>query len=195
MSVTGIVIALTSVISLIAFSNPRILGRFAASPYEIRAEGRWYQMVTSGFLHADFAHLIFNMLTLYFFGPTIESVVGGVGFLVVYLGSMIGGSLLSVLLYSRDKRYRSVGASGGVSGVVFSFVLFRPFAPLYLFFIPIGIPAVLFAVGYLLVSFIGAKRRWGRIGHAAHLGGAITGVALTLVLYPAALKIFLAHFR
>lgn len=195
MSVSAILIALACLTSLAGFSNPRIIARFAASPYEIRTEGRWYQTITSGFLHADLGHLIFNMITLYFFGPPIESVLGGGGFLVLYLGSLMGGSLLSVLLYSRDSRYRSVGASGAVSGVVFSFVLFRPFAPLYLFFIPIPIPAVLFAAAYILVSFIGAKRRSGRIGHAAHLGGAVTGLALTLALYPEALRIFLSHFR
>jgi membrane associated rhomboid family serine protease len=108
---------------------------------------------------------------------------------------MIGGSLASLLLYARDPRYRSVGASGAVSGVVFSFVLFRPFAPLYIFFIPIGIPALLFAAAYLVISLIGAKRRMGRIGHAAHLGGAIAGVGLTLALYPDALRIFLSHIR
>jgi membrane associated rhomboid family serine protease len=108
---------------------------------------------------------------------------------------MFCGSLGALLFHGQDPTYRAIGASGGVSGVVFGFVLFRPFAPIYLFLIPIGIPAILFAIGYVALSIYGARTRLGRIGHAAHLGGAIGGIILTILIYPRALTIFLDHFR
>ena len=105
------------------------------------------------------------------------------------------GACLTLLLYNRDRNYRALGASGAVTGIVFGFVLFFPTAPLYIFFIPIGIPAFLFAAGYLAISIIGARTRRGRIGHAAHLGGAIGGVLLTIALEPRAVGAFLSYFR
>ena len=108
---------------------------------------------------------------------------------------MLGGSLLTLLVRRNDPSYRAIGASGAISGVLFGFVLLRPLQSIYLFLIPIGIPAVLFAIGYVAVSVLGMRTRWGKIGHEAHLGGALGGVVLTLLLYPAAWRIFLSHFR
>ena len=158
-------------------------------------EGRWYQMITSGFLHGSFGHLFVNMLTLFFFGRTMETVLGGMRFLVLYLGSLFFGSLLTLILHRHDSSYRAIGASGAVSGIVFGFVLFSPFAPIYMFLLPIGIPAILFAIGYVALSIYGARASLGHIGHAAHLGGAIGGVILTIILYPDVIPIFLSHFR
>lgn len=190
-----LIIGITVLTSLVGFSNRRVIHEYATTPEMILREKRWYQMITGGFLHADFGHLFFNMLTLFFFGPPIEQrYLGTLPFVILYFGSMLAGSALTVILHARDRGYRAVGASGAVSGVVFSFVLFRPFDPIYIFLIPVGIPAVVFGAGYLLVSFIGARRRLGRIGHAAHLGGAVAGIILTLILRPEALRIFLSHF-
>lgn len=187
-------IAVTVLTSLGAFSVPGAIARFGLSPWQMRREGRWYQMVTSGFLHADLGHLFFNMFTLFFFGPPIERVLGGAGLLIVYLGSMIAGSLLAFLRHGNDPRYRAIGASGAISGVLFGFILFEPFARIYIFLLPVGIPAILFALGYVAISIFGMRTRLGRIGHDAHLGGAIGGVILTIVLYPDVVRIFLSHF-
>jgi membrane associated rhomboid family serine protease len=194
-SVSLMTIAFTVLCSFAGFSSRGAVRGFAESPWEILNEGRWYQLFTSGFLHVDLGHLFMNMFTLFFFGPPIERILGGGGFVILYLGSMLAGSLLTLAIYRRDRNYRALGASGAVTGVVFGFVLFYPTAPLYIFFIPIGIPAVLFGLGYLAISIMGARRRTGRIGHAAHLGGAIGGVLLTLVLEPRAGALFLSHFR
>jgi membrane associated rhomboid family serine protease len=193
--VSLIILVLTSGVSVLAFVSPGMIRRYAESPYEIVRYGRWHQLFTSGFLHADLGHLLMNMITLYYFGPAMESVLGGGKFLILYLGSMLAGSLLTLALRWRDPGYRAVGASGAISGVLFSFVVFRPLAPIYLFLIPIGIPAVLFAVGYVAISVAGMKSRAGRIGHEAHLGGAAGGLVLTVLLYPDAVRIFFSHFR
>jgi membrane associated rhomboid family serine protease len=188
-------IVFTSVISLFAFSSRTALIHFAECPYEVLRYGRWYQLITSGFLHADLGHLFMNMFTLYFFGPYMERVLGAQGFVILYFGSMLAGSLLTLATRYRDPNYRAIGASGAISGVLFGFILLRPLAPIYIFFIPIPIPAILFAFGYLAVSLFGMRARWGRIGHEAHLGGAIGGLILTLAMFPRALGIFLSHFH
>jgi membrane associated rhomboid family serine protease len=187
-------IVVTAIISFIAFSSPQLIRDFAISPRMVLREGRWYQMITSGFLHAGIGHLFVNMFTLFFFGPPMERVLGTAGFLVLYLGSMFCGSLGTIFFHGADPTYRAVGASGAVSGVVFGYVLFRPFASLYLMLIPIPIPAIIFAIGYVAISIYGSRTRMGGIGHAAHLGGAIGGIILTIILYPRVISIFLSHF-
>ncbi len=191
---TYALIAINVVASFIVFSQPQLMRTLAHSPHQVREEGRWYQLVTSGFIHADIGHLLMNMLTLYFFGPFGEAKLGPGGFLIVYFGSLLAGSLLTQIRHQGNPRYTGVGASGAVSGILFSFILFRPLDPIYLFFIPIGIPAVLFAGLYLAASVYGLRTRWGNLGHEAHLGGAVGGVVLTLALRPEALRTFLAHF-
>ncbi len=189
------ILVFTVVISLFAFSSRTAILQFAECPYEVVRYGRWYQLITSGFLHADIGHLFMNMFTLYFFGPFMERVLGGPGFLVLYFGSMLAGGLLTLALRYREPSYRAIGASGAISGVVFGYCLLRPLQPIYIFLIPIGIPAFLFGIGYVAVSAFGMRSRWGRIGHEAHLGGALGGLALTVMLYPSAIRIFLSYFR
>lgn len=194
MTVLGI-IGITCLFSFLAWATPGMIRVLAESPWEIAHRQKVFQLITSGFIHADIGHLFFNMLTLYFFGPPMLQLLGDRGFVALYLGSLLAGSLLTFALYHRDPGYRAVGASGAVTGVIFGYVLYRPFAPLYVFLIPIGIPAVLFAIGYVVISIVGARRRTGRIGHAAHLGGAIGGVLVTIGLDPRVIHLFLAHFR
>ena len=202
-SLSLVLIVITAAVSLVAGASGQVVRRFAISPWAVIHQGRWYQMLTSGFLHAGLAHLVFNMLTLYFFGPAMEMLLGGRRFLVLYFGSLLAGSLATLLIHRRDPAYRAVGASGAITGVLFGFVLFRPTAPIYMFFIPIGIPAVLFAAVYMVVSIWGLRggrggsRRGvrGGIGHAAHLGGAIGGIVLTVLMRPDVVRIFLSHFQ
>lgn len=187
-------ITLNVIASLAAFGRPEMLRDGMLAPYEIVREGKWYQTISSGFLHADIGHLFMNLFTLFFFGPEIEHRLGPARFLVIYFGAMLAGSLLAVARHKDQMSYRALGASGAVSGVLFAFVLYRPFAKIQIFLIPIGIPAVLFAVGYVAISLWGMKTRIGGIGHDAHLGGALGGMLLTALLDPRALPIFLSHF-
>ena len=142
------------------------------------------RMFTSGFLHVDWMHLGFNMYALYMFGGFVSTLLGAVSFLIVYFGSLMAGSLYTLQYHKNEPYYSAVGASGAVSGVVYSAILLNPGLELYLFFIPIPIPGYIFGVGYLLYSIYGMKKQLGNIGHAAHLGGAIGGFILTLILNP-----------
>ncbi len=143
-----------------------------------------YRVFTSSFLHGDYFHLMFNMMTLYFFGPQVERLLGTDGFLVVYFGAILTSGIVSFYV-NRDKLdYSSLGASDGVSGVVLSFCLFYPLAPLFLFFIPIPIPAFVFAGVFIAVSVGLMGRDGNRIAHEGHLGGAIAGVVLTVLMKP-----------
>ena len=144
----------------------------------IRA-GEQHRMFTSAFLHADMQHLLFNMLTLYFFAPTVIFDLGIIGFLLVYFGSLICGSLLTLYFHKDDYNYRAIGASGAVMGVIFSSILLDPDAKINLF-----IPAYIFGIIYLLYSIYGMRVKRDNIGHTAHFGGAIGGYAITLCRVP-----------
>jgi membrane associated rhomboid family serine protease len=147
--------------------------------------GEKIRMLTSGFLHVDTSHLLFNMLTLYFFADAVINYVGVPKFLAIYFGSLLAGSLFALSFHKKEPYYSAVGASGAVMGVVYAAIMLNPGMSLYMFFIPIPIPAYIFGVGYLLYSIFGMKNRWGNIGHSAHIGGAIGGFLLTIILNPA----------
>jgi len=145
--------------------------------------GEQIRMLTSGFLHADMTHLIFNMLTLWFFAPVVISYLGDFSFLLVYFGSLIFGSLLTMVFHKNDYGYRAVGASGAVTGVLYSAILLQPDMMLGIFFI-IPMPAYIFGILYLLYSIYGMKAKNDNIGHTAHFGGAVGGYLITLVKEP-----------
>lgn len=146
--------------------------------------GEKIRAITSGFLHVDWIHLVFNMYALYLFGEIVARFLGTPDFLIIYFGSLLAGSLYSLYYHKDEPYYSAVGASGAVSGIVYSSILLYPSMELYLFFIPIPIPGYIFGVGYLLYSIYGMKKQLGNIGHSAHLGGAIGGFAITLLLHP-----------
>ena len=139
-------------------------------------------MFSSGFLHVDNAHLFFNMFTLYFFADVVIAYLGSFKFLIIYLGSLLLGNLLSLYFHKDEYHYSAVGASGAVTGIIYSAILLQPDMSLYMFFIPIPIPAYIFGVGYLLYSIYGMKNSIGNIGHDAHFGGALGGYVITLIL-------------
>lgn len=192
---TLLLLVLTIATSIAGWMSRGAIRDYAECPYEIMRHGRWYQLVSSAFLHADLGHLFLNMMTLFFFGPLVEHALPGWRYLVLYLGSTLAGSVWTLLAHYREPQYRALGASGAISGVVFSFVLFEPLAKIFIFLIPIGIPAFLYAIGYVVFSVFGMRKRLGRIGHEAHLGGAIGGLVLTMLLRPDSLGIFLSHFQ
>ncbi len=148
--------------------------------------GEQIRIVSSAFLHADISHLAFNMLTLYFFAPVVISYLGDFPFLIVYFGSLLVGGLLTVYFHKKDYNYSAIGASGAVTGILYSAILLRPDMMLGIFFI-IPMPAYVFGILYLLYSIYGMRSKNDNIGHTAHFGGAIGGYLITLLIYPSVL--------
>jgi membrane associated rhomboid family serine protease len=144
--------------------------------------------LVSGFLHVDLQHLLFNMITLYFFADQVIYKVGSFYFFLIYFGSLIFGNLLSYYFHKNESYYSAVGASGAVTGILYAAILLFPGMELYLYFIPIPIPSYIVGVGYMLYSIYGMKSRVGNIGHDAHFGGAIGGYVLTLLIAPQVLE-------
>lgn len=195
--VTTTLILLNVGISLFALlSHPSWIEQYALVPARVASHREGYRLITSSFLHANFPHLLFNMVTLYFFGPTIELLLGVFPFLAIYIGSALTASIWPMVKYRHDPNYAAVGASGSIAGVLFAHALFYPLNKLYIFFIPIGIPAALFALAFVAFSYYAARKPdggagfMGRIAHEAHLGGALGGLVLTLLLEPRALPHF-----
>lgn len=148
---------------------------FEKYKFNIRSvqQGDYVRMVSSGFLHADWQHLIFNMITLFFFAKIVIYHVGVLLFLLIYLVALIFGSLFSLYFHKNEPYYSAVGASGAVTGILYAAILFSPQMMIFVFFLPL--PAYLFGVGYLLYSIYGMKSRTDNIGHSAHFGGAVGG--------------------
>ncbi|WP_242009137.1 rhomboid family intramembrane serine protease [Robertkochia solimangrovi] len=184
MSIATIVIIAANVIASIKGFNDFTF--FEKYKFNIGAIKRGEQIrnITSGFLHVDFTHLIFNMITLYFFAPIVVGFFGDPKFLIIYFVSLLFGSLLSLGIHKDEYHYSAVGASGAVTGILYSAILLNPDMRLAFFFVPIPIPAFIFGIGYLLYSIYGMKNRIGNIGHTAHFGGAIGGYVMTLFLRP-----------
>jgi membrane associated rhomboid family serine protease len=173
----GIIIA-NVLISLKGFKDQLFYRQYQFHVGSIRS-GEQIRMISSGFLHADEMHLAFNMLTLYFFAPCVYEYIGDFSFLLVYFGSLIFGSLLTMVFHGNEYSYRAVGASGAVTGIVYSAILLEPRILIYGF-----IPGYLFGIAYLLYSIYGMKAKRDNIGHTAHFGGAIGGYAITLIKNP-----------
>lgn len=181
----SILIAIIIANVLFSYKGFNDLSFFRKYEFHIRSirAGEQVRMLSSGFLHADIAHLAFNMITLYFFAPVVIGYLGSSSFGIIYFGSLIFGSLLTLSLHKNDCNYRAVGASGAVTGVLYSAILLQPDMMLGIFFI-IPIPAYLFGILYLLYSIYGMRAKNDNIGHTAHFGGAIGGYLITLVKEP-----------
>ncbi len=153
------------------------------SSYDVLRHKQFERILTSGLIHGDWAHLLFNLFSFYSFGRDIEFIYGSKALLLIYLSSILGGSLLSLVIY-RKENYRSLGASGGVCGVIFASIFLLPGGSINMFLLPFGIPAYAYAIGFLAFSFVGQRRQVGNIGHSAHLGGAIVGLLVATAMYP-----------
>ncbi|WP_432670684.1 rhomboid family intramembrane serine protease [Flavobacterium sp. SM2513] len=145
--------------------------------------GEQVRMFSSAFLHADMGHLFFNMLTLYFFAPVVVAHLGEISFALIYISSLLFGNLLTLYLHKNDLNYRAIGASGAVTGILYSAILLQPDMMLGIFFI-IPMPAYLFGIIYLLYSIYGMRAKNDNIGHTAHFGGAIGGYLFTIIKQP-----------
>ena len=180
-----VLIAIIVVNVLISYKGFNDLSFFRKYEFHIGSirSGEQIRMLSSGFLHADMTHLIFNMLTLWFFAPVVISYLGDFSFILVYFGSLIFGSLLTMVFHKNDYGYRAVGASGAVTGVLYSAILLQPDMMLGIFFI-IPMPAYIFGILYLLYSIYGMKAKSDNIGHTAHFGGAIGGYVITILKQP-----------
>jgi membrane associated rhomboid family serine protease len=186
--ITISIIAITCLISIAGFSNPKIINELIFWPPAITNHRQYYRFVTCGFVHANFMHLAFNMFTLYFFGRIMELYyMGRLGlehyyFFILYIGALIISVLPTYFKQKNNYDYRSLGASGAVCAVLFAFVLLEPWQTIYVFVIPV--PAIVYAVLFLVYSMYMSKKGGGYINHDAHFYGALFGVAFTLILRP-----------
>ena len=191
MNITLLIIVVTCIISFVAFSNATLLENLLFYPYRMWRNKEWHRLVSNGFVHADLTHLLFNMFALFSFGAYIEQsfenifeTKGRVLYVIMYFGAIATADLWNLFKQKDNYNYRSLGASGGVSAVVFSFILLNPFGKLYLFFIPVGIPAFVFGPLYLLYCAYSAKRGGDNIGHTAHFTGSIFGFIFPILFEP-----------
>lgn len=189
--VASIIFIFTLVTSIYAFNDHSIYGKFMLHPYSVYRKNKMFTVITSGMIHADWMHLIFNMMTFFFFAFRLEALMGHWQFAVVYILSMVLGDIPSILKHKDDFWYNSLGASGAISGVLFSYILYFPLDKIYLFFIPIGIPAVLFGFLYLIYCAYASRQSRDNINHDAHFFGALTGIIITILIVPGIIPHFL----
>ncbi len=192
MTVTILIIAVTAIVSILAFSNHDIFRRLAFNAYDIKHFKNSYRFLSYALIHADWIHLLVNMMVLYSFGRNVEVYYGynfGSKGILYFILLYIGGAALSTLpsygKHKDDYSYTAVGASGAVSAVVFASIIFDPWSKLIIFPIPIGIPAILFGFLYLIYSWYMGKKNIDNVGHDAHFWGAVFGFMFTIILKPA----------
>ncbi len=196
MSITFFIIILTSSVSIYAFNNRQLFDKFKLNPYMVVQRKEYIRIFTHALLHADWGHLIFNMLTLYFFGTLVEKYfilifpAGKLLFILLYILGIIVSSIPSILKNKNNHWYNSVGASGAVSAVLFAGILFDPHMSIFIMFIPIPIPAFLFGIAYLVYSQYMTRQNKDNINHDAHFYGALFGFTFPILLKPALIGYF-----
>lgn len=189
--VASIILFFTVITSLYAFYNENALNNMILHPYSVSRKQKLYTLITSGFIHNDWMHLFFNVFSYYAFAFYLESVIGHWQFLVLYMVSLVLSDLPTVYKNRDNYGYRSLGASGAISAVVFSFILFNPTSKMGILLIPVMIPAYIFGVLYLVYCTYASKYSHDRINHDAHLYGALSGIVITIILKPEAINAFL----
>lgn len=196
--ITLIIIVISSLVSIAAFSNRELYRRLVFNAYDIKHFKHGYRFLSYALIHADWIHLLVNMMVLYSFGSVVEAYYGVIFaqksifyFLLLYVGGTVLSTTPAYGKYKDDYSYNAVGASGAVSAVVFASIVFDPLNKIYLFFIPIGIPAIIFGVLYLAYSWYMAKKNIDNIGHDAHFWGAVFGFVFTIAMKPSMAMHFL----
>lgn len=193
--VATIIFIFTIVTSVYAFYNEETYGKFMLHPYSVAKGKNVYQLITSGFIHKDWSHLGFNMFSYFFFAFDLEKTIGHWQFGLLYFLSLILSDIPSVYKHRNNFNYNSLGASGAVCAVLFSFIMFSPASPLYIFPIPFPVPSVIYGFLFLIyTSYAGRKSNDG-INHDAHFYGALAGVFITIALYPEAIQIFITSIQ
>ena len=189
--VASIIFIFTLVTSIYGFNDGQLLGKFMLHPYSIAKGGKYYTFLTSGLIHADWMHLLFNMFTFFFFAFKLEMMIGHWQFALLYFVSLVLSDLPTVFKHKDDFRYSSLGASGAISGVLFSYILFQPLSIIGVMFIPM--PAIVFGVLYLFYCMYMSKNSRDHINHDAHFFGALTGLILTVLLVPGVISHFITQ--
>lgn len=180
-----VIFVLTLVTSIYGlYVNQQLNHRFMLHPYSVARKKRLYTVLTSGLIHADLGHLLFNMLTYFFFAFQLEIIIGHWQFGLLYIAGLILSDIPTIAKHKNNPGYYSLGASGAISAVLFSFILFQPLTKLMIFFIPIGIPAFIFGPLYLVYCVYAARNQYDRVNHDAHFYGALTGIGVTVLLFP-----------
>ncbi len=182
--ITYLIIAFTAIASFIAFRDNIIFEKYLFSVEGILKKYEFHRTISSAFIHADMGHLLFNMFSFYAFASSIEIVYGPPALMLIFLTGALAGSLLSLLLHRNDPGYRAVGASGAVCGVIFASIFLLPGGSIIIFPLPLPIPAWLYAIIFILASIYGIGKNIGNIGHDAHLGGALAGIAAAYFIFP-----------
>ena len=188
--ITITIIILTTLLSIRAFKDNNMMDKLIFNPQKVK-EGEWFRLFTYGAIHADYPHLIFNMFTLYFFGMDVERIcksalgsdIGSITFIVLYISSLAISILPTYSKQKNNSSYRGLGASGTVSAIVFAYVLINPMNFMGIMFIPVMLPAFLFGIIFLLVSFYLDRKQTGRINHSAHISGGIYGLLYMIAIF------------
>lgn len=196
-NITTIIIIVTCIISISAFMVPQLTERWIMYPYRVKHNNEWWRFITSGFLHANWMHLFFNMFVLWSFGPAVEflyqsnyNAKGLYFFVLLYLFGIIFSDLPTFAKWKDNPSYRSLGASGAVSAVLFAYIVFAPFDKILLMGV-LPMPAILWGVAYLFYSWYSGKQARDGINHDAHFFGAIFGIVFTIAMKPQLLEQFL----
>ena len=185
MTVTLTLIAVTGFISFIAlYVNPKVMDLGMLRPYRTVREGTWYEVITSGFLHAGMGHLLVNMFVLFFFGVVIEQTLGLYHYLALYFSGLVFSALPSLIFHREDPNYATLGASGAVESVLFGFIFLYPTEKIIIILLPIPIPAWIFGVLFLVYSVFESKRVGGNVNHEAHIAGALWGILYLIFFVP-----------
>jgi membrane associated rhomboid family serine protease len=190
--VASVIFVFTIITSLYAFYDHSIYGKFMLHPYSVSKGQNVYTLITSGLVHADWMHLFFNMFTFYAFAFTLERLMGSWQFGLLYFLGLVLSDLPTVIKHKDHFNYNSLGASGAISAVLFSYILFNPMSKIYIMFIPIGIPAVVFGILYLIYCAYASRNSRDHINHDAHFFGALTGLIFTIIFVPGILQNFIA---
>jgi len=189
MSVAAIILVVTLATSLAAlYGSPKIIEHCLFRPYWFLRRRQYASIVTSGLVHADLPHLIFNLITFYFFAFQLEKQIGGARFAALYLIGLVVSDAGTYFKHRNDQDYASLGASGAISAVLFASIVYFPWQKLFIIPIPVPIPAPIFAIGYVAYSWYSSRHARGRINHDAHLGGALAGLAFVAITDPGAYR-------
>jgi membrane associated rhomboid family serine protease len=198
-NLTTILIIANVAASFYAWSNPAVMSKWLMNPYQISRKNEYFRFLTSGFIHADYTHLFFNMFTLYSFGGYLESAykyqfgnqTGGILYLILFLVGIIVSDMPSYFKHKDNYNYNSLGASGGVSAIIYACIMLNPWMSMMIYFIPMK--GIFFAVLYTIYSIWMSKKGYDNINHSAHLYGGLFGIVFMTITYPGAMEGFVSQ--
>ena len=201
--ITTSILLITAAVSILSFSRPRMFEVLKFSPYDVWHEREWHRMLSYGLVHGGWGHLIFNMITLLCFGRIVEQyfaaafgdTTGPVLYVVLYVTALAVSSIGDLVKFRNDPYYSAVGASGAVSAILFACILFEPRMGIYIYLIPIPVPAYIFAPLYLVYCIVMSRKNVDNIGHSAHFWGAVYGLVFPLLLRPDIFTHFLSQLQ